>query len=294
MISRMDELRRTAISRLADSRPDAGGASHARPPHRRHRHDGPGTQRPGHLQQHRQPAHHRLQAPARRISRTCSTRTSAAPASATSDQGTHVPAGIAIGSGVKTGSTARVMTQGNLTSTEKEYDVAIRGEGFFRIRMPDGRTAYTRDGSFDLDAPGPARHPRRLPRRARHHGAAERAAASPSTRRAQVAGDASRTRRRRRTLGQIQLARFVNKVGLESIGDNLFLETPASGPADRRQSRRRGLRQPAAGLSRGRQRQRGDRDLVADRGAARLRDELEGRSPPPTRCCRRRPTMFRG
>ena len=46
------------------------------------------------------------------------------------------------------------MSQGNLTSTEKDYDVAIRGEGFFRIRMPDGRTAYTRDGSFDLDGQG--------------------------------------------------------------------------------------------------------------------------------------------
>ena len=74
--------------------------------------------------------------------------------SATSDQNTQVPAGIFIGSGVKTVSTGRVMTQGNLTSTEKHYDVAIRGEGFFRIRMPDGRTTYTRDGSFDLDSQG--------------------------------------------------------------------------------------------------------------------------------------------
>ena len=55
---------------------------------------------------------------------------------------------------MKTGSTPRVMIQGNLTSTEKEYDLAIRGEGFFRIRLPDGRTGYTRDGSFELDAQG--------------------------------------------------------------------------------------------------------------------------------------------
>ena len=74
--------------------------------------------------------------------------------SATSDQGTQLPAGLEIGSGVKTGSTPRVMSQGTLTSTEKEYDIAIRGEGFFRIRMPDGRTAYTRDGSFELDGQG--------------------------------------------------------------------------------------------------------------------------------------------
>src|SRR5215210_8550617 len=74
--------------------------------------------------------------------------------SATSDQGTQLPSGISIGSGVKAASTIRAMAQGNLTSTEKEYDVAIRGDGFFKIRMPDGRTGYTRDGSFDLDAQG--------------------------------------------------------------------------------------------------------------------------------------------
>src|SRR3954468_18128623 len=63
--------------------------------------------------------------------------------SQTSDQGTRLPAGLALGSGVKTGSTPRVMSQGNLSSTEKTYDVAIRGEGLFKMRMPDGRAAYT-------------------------------------------------------------------------------------------------------------------------------------------------------
>jgi flagellar hook-basal body protein len=74
--------------------------------------------------------------------------------SATSDQGTQVPAGVAVGSGVKTVATGRVMSQGNLTQTDKEYDLSVRGDGFFRVRMPDGRTAYTRDGSFDLDSQG--------------------------------------------------------------------------------------------------------------------------------------------
>ncbi len=73
---------------------------------------------------------------------------------ATSDQNNQLPAGLAIGSGVKTTSTARVMSQGTLTSTEKTYDIAVRGEGFFQVTMPDGRTSYTRDGSFDLDAQG--------------------------------------------------------------------------------------------------------------------------------------------
>ena len=72
----------------------------------------------------------------------------------TSDQGNILPAGVELGSGVKTVGTPRLMTQGSILQTGKEYDVAIRGEGFFRIPMPDGRTAYSRDGSFEIDAQG--------------------------------------------------------------------------------------------------------------------------------------------
>ena len=72
----------------------------------------------------------------------------------TSDQGNQLPAGIELGAGVKTVGTPRLMTQGSLVQTGKDYDVAIRGEGFFQITLPDGRTAYTRDGSFELDAQG--------------------------------------------------------------------------------------------------------------------------------------------
>ena len=72
----------------------------------------------------------------------------------TSDQGNILPAGIELGSGVKTVGTPRLMTQGALAQTGKEYDVAVRGEGFFKISLPDGRVAYTRDGSFELDATG--------------------------------------------------------------------------------------------------------------------------------------------
>ena len=69
--------------------------------------------------------------------------------SQTSDQGTMIPAGLEIGSGVRTVSTPRVMSQGAVNITERELDVAIRGEGFFMVQLPDGRTAYTRDGSFE-------------------------------------------------------------------------------------------------------------------------------------------------
>src|SRR4029078_12419944 len=72
----------------------------------------------------------------------------------TSDQGNILPAGIELGSGCKTFAPPRVMTQGTYLPTDKPLDVAIRGEGFFKITLPDGRTAYTRDGSFELDAQG--------------------------------------------------------------------------------------------------------------------------------------------
>lgn len=145
----------------------------------------------------------------------------------TSNAGTIVPTGVQIGSGVKTASTTRIMSQGNLEQTNKETDVAIRGEGFFQIQMPDGTTAYSRDGSFERDAngtlvtvdgftiePGIV-----VPDNGR-----DLTIASDGT--VQVVVDGAAV-----NLGQIQLARFVNKAGLEAIGDNLFLQTDASGAA---------------------------------------------------------------
>ena len=71
-----------------------------------------------------------------------------------SDQGTILPVGVDIGGGVKTVGTPRLMSQGTLSPTGNDLDVAIRGEGFFKIQMPDGTFAYTRDGSFMMDAQG--------------------------------------------------------------------------------------------------------------------------------------------
>jgi flagellar basal-body rod protein FlgG len=149
--------------------------------------------------------------------------------SATSDQNTQVPSGIAIGSGVKTASTARVMSQGSLTPTEKEYDVAIRGEGFIQVDMPDGRTAFTRDGSLELDSTG---------RLVTHDGylISPQITVPQTARSVAIAADGTisatlANQTAPQTLGQLQLARFVNKAGLESIGDNLFVETAASGAA---------------------------------------------------------------
>lgn len=149
--------------------------------------------------------------------------------SETSDQGTLVPAGLEIGSGVRTVATPRVMSQGSVNITERELDVAIRGEGFFMIDLPDGRTAYTRDGSFE-------RNP---------EGTLVNSSGFPMTGGITIPGDITSVNispggavqgfrgsdTTPQTLGQIQLARFTNKSGLESMGDNMFLETAASGPA---------------------------------------------------------------
>ena len=146
---------------------------------------------------------------------------------ATSDQGTMLPAGLEIGAGVKTVGTPRVMTQGSLSPTGKELDVAIRGEGFFKITLPDGRTAYTRDGSFERDAQG-----RMVTAQGNLVQPTITIPANSSGLTINSQGEVSVTLAGQTTstvLGQIELANFVNKAGLQAIGDNLFLETPASG-----------------------------------------------------------------
>ena len=79
----------------------------------------------------------------------------------TSAQGNILPVGIDLGSGVKSVGTPRLMTQGTLTQTSSTLDVAIQGDGFFKIQLPDGTYAYTRDGSFQMDAHRPHRRPRK-------------------------------------------------------------------------------------------------------------------------------------
>lgn len=149
--------------------------------------------------------------------------------SATSDQGTMAPVGIEIGSGVKTAATPRIMSQGTVNPTEKELDVAIRGEGFFAVQMPDGRTGYTRDGSFERDATGQLVNVDGYqiePGITIPEDANSLSISADGVVEAYIGTDTTPTQ-----LGQIQLARFVNKAGLASAGNNLFLETAASGTA---------------------------------------------------------------
>jgi flagellar basal-body rod protein FlgG len=144
-----------------------------------------------------------------------------------SDTGTIVPVGVQIGIGVKTAAVYRVTTQGNLTTTSNPLDIAIQGRGFFQILQPDGTTAYTRAGSFQLSPTGQivtadgftVQPGITVPQNT--VGISINASGQVQ---AQVAGQTAP-----QTVGQFQLANFPNEAGLEALGNNLFLETPASG-----------------------------------------------------------------
>ena len=145
-----------------------------------------------------------------------------------SDQGTILPVGIDLGGGVKTVGTPRLMSQGTLSMTGNDLDIAIRGEGFFKIQMPDGTYQYTRDGTFQMDNQGrvvnaqgnPVQPTITIPQNS--SGITINAQGQVSV---TLPGSTTPT-----VLGQIGLTRFVNKAGLQPVGDNNFTETPASGP----------------------------------------------------------------
>ena len=148
-----------------------------------------------------------------------------------SDQGTILPVGIDLGGGVKTVGTPRLMTQGTIAPTGADLNVAIRGEGFFKIAMPDGTFTYTRDGSFQMDAQG---------RIVTAQGYVvqpgitipSNASAVTINTQGQVSVSVPGTTTPQ-VLGQITLTRFINQAGLSPIGDNQYVETPASGtPTD--------------------------------------------------------------
>jgi flagellar basal-body rod protein FlgG len=144
----------------------------------------------------------------------------------TSDQ-TRLPSGLQVGTGVRVVATERVHSQGNLTKTENPSDVAIQGGGFFQVMMPDGSTAYTRDGSFQKDRDGqlvtasgfPVQPAITIPQNATSLTIGRDGMVSVSQ-----AGSTNTVQ-----VGQLQLATFLNPAGLQALGENLYGETDASG-----------------------------------------------------------------
>lgn len=141
--------------------------------------------------------------------------------------GAEIPTGIEVGHGVRPQATQKIFSQGSFQSTENPLDLAIEGDGFFQILQTDGSVAYTRDGSFKIDNNGrvvtsdgfPLVPEIYLP-----NDAINISISSDGIVACQLAGDTEMLR-----IGQVELVRFANPGGLESIGRNMFSESQAAG-----------------------------------------------------------------
>lgn len=146
---------------------------------------------------------------------------------AQSSQQTQLPTGLQLGTGVRPVATARIFTQGNLQQTGNPLDVAIQGNGFFQVLLPDGSTAYTRDGSFQVDSQGQlvtssgfsVQPAITIPANSLSTTIGRDGVVSVTR-----AGTAAPSQ-----VGSLQLVSFTNPAGLQSFGENLYLETAASG-----------------------------------------------------------------
>ncbi|HOY69891.1 MAG TPA: flagellar basal-body rod protein FlgG [Methylotenera sp.] len=149
---------------------------------------------------------------------------------AQSSQQTQLPSGLQLGTGVRPVATERIFTQGNLQLTSNDKDVAIQGAGFFQVLLPDGSTAYTRDGSFQTDSQGqlvtssgfPVQPAITIPANAQSLTIGRDGTVSVT-----IPGASAPTQ-----VGALQLATFINPAGLQAKGENLYVETSASGNAN--------------------------------------------------------------
>jgi len=146
---------------------------------------------------------------------------------AQSTESSQLPSGLQIGTGVRVVGTQKQFTEGSLQVTEQPLDVAINGRGFFEITLPDGTSAYTRNGEFHMDANGQLVTAGGL--------VIQPGITVPPDARTITIGDdgtvsvVQANNSAPTGLGNIQTVNFVNPAGLEAIGDNLFLETASSG-----------------------------------------------------------------
>ena len=148
---------------------------------------------------------------------------------ASTSQDTLAPSGLSLGTGVRVVATEKLYTQGNLVQTGNPLDMAVQGRGFFQVLLPDGTLGYTRDGSFQVSAEGElvtASGYKVQPGISIPDGAQSVSVGTDGTVSVQIAGQSSPTQ-----VGSLQLVDFVNPAGLQPRGENLLLESAASGPA---------------------------------------------------------------
>ena len=149
------------------------------------------------------------------------------PAGTSSSQDTQVPTGIQIGHGTRPSTVLKIFSQGSMENTKNELDLAIEGDGFFQIILPNGETAYTRDGSFKLDSDGRIVNSDGFalePEISIPSDALSISVGIDGTVSVLQAGDSIPSE-----IGTIELARFVNPAGLISTGRNLYITSEASG-----------------------------------------------------------------
>ncbi len=145
--------------------------------------------------------------------------------------GNQLPTGLQLGTGVRPAATERIHSQGGLEETGGTYDVAINGRGFFEVELPDGTVAYSRDGSFNTDQNGQlvtANGYLLQPGIVVPDNALSLTIARDGTVSVTQPGAPGESIQ----IGELQLATFINPAGLQSVGENLYVETDASGPAN--------------------------------------------------------------
>ncbi|MCS2153265.1 flagellar basal-body rod protein FlgG [Scandinavium goeteborgense] len=143
------------------------------------------------------------------------------------DQDNVMPTGIQFGSGVRVVGTQKIFTEGNVQTTDNPLNIAIMGQGFLQVQKTNGDIAYTRDGALEVNADGVLTNAQGLPLEPEidvPQGATNFAIGPDGTVTAQVPGDSDST-----VLGQLSLVNFINPAGLQAEGDNLYVETVASG-----------------------------------------------------------------
>jgi flagellar basal-body rod protein FlgG len=144
-------------------------------------------------------------------------------------QDTQAPSGVHLGTGVRVVATEKIYTQGNFSQTDNALDLAVEGRGFFQIQLPDGNTAYTRDGNFQLNSQGQMVTSSGYvlqPGISIPDGAQSISISRDGVVSVRVGNQAAPVQ-----VGQLQLTDFINPAGLEPLGENLLVETAASGAA---------------------------------------------------------------
>lgn len=150
---------------------------------------------------------------------------------AVSGNGGQLPTGAQVGLGVSGGVTRAMFTQGTLQQTGGDYDIAIKGDGFLRVLLPDGATAYTRDGALNIDSQGRLVTSDGYPVQPEVIIPPDKTSVAISPDGTVSVTRAGQTNAEQ--VGQLQLTRFINPAGLTNLGDNLYRPTPASGdPVD--------------------------------------------------------------